>query len=346
MDSKGLEATRTAQPSGPASATPAVAMPTATPATEIPTRTAIPAAGQVPVTGLPAHNTIAGQTAATVLASNAARGVPGIQMRTAGDASAANNPVIDTPQSEEAGGDSELTTKSTSKATGVNLAAAQAGQSTNHTGSANTTADAVLTAASNIKETPVLPDMPARAHDLLAQSNAPGASQNGAAAAFGSELKTVSHPSPGTETAAARSTPNAAASQVAVQINRAVQDGQDKFVVNLKPANLGKVSVQLEVGHDNRIIAVIAAERPETLELLQRDSRALELALKDAGLKADSGSLSFSLQEDGAEDTPLDDQSGSAHAIAVSHDGDDLDTLSTQNTSAYASGASGVDIHV
>ena len=192
---------------------------------------------------------------------------------------------------------------------------------------------------------PVLQDMAARSNDMPAQTNTPGANQN-SAAAFGSELKLAGDGSSAAESSAARNTPNAAASQVAVQINRAVQDGQNKLVVNLKPGTLGKVSIQLEVGHDNRVIAVIAAERPETLELLQRDSRALELALKEAGLKTDSGSLSFSLQGDGAEDSPPDNPSGSTHVIAVHQDGDDLDFLPTQNNHAYATDASGVDIHV
>ena len=69
--------------------------------------------------------------------------------------------------------------------------------------------------------------------------------------------------------------------------------------MNLKPASLGNISVDLEIGPDNRLIAVIAADRPETLELMQRDARALERALNDAGLKTDSGSLSFSLRGDG-----------------------------------------------
>ena len=194
---------------------------------------------------------------------------------------------------------------------------------------------------------PVLRDMAGHSSDVPAQTTTQGANQNSAtAAAFGGEMKLAGDASPAAETAAARTTPSAAASQVAVQINRAVQDGQEKLVVNLKPGTLGKVSIQLEVGHDNRIIAVIAAERPETLDLLQRDSRALELALKDAGLKADSGSLSFSLQGDGADDSPFDDQPGSNHAIAVPQDGDDLDGLPTQNTHVYATDASGVDIHV
>jgi hypothetical protein len=41
---------------------------------------------------------------------------------------------------------------------------------------------------------------------------------------------------------------------------------------------------------------MIIAERPETLDILQRDIRVLERALQDAGLKTDQNSLSFDLQ--------------------------------------------------
>ena len=44
--------------------------------------------------------------------------------------------------------------------------------------------------------------------------------------------------------------------------------------------------------------ALITAERPETLELLQRDSRLLERSLGDSGLKLGNDGLSFALKQD------------------------------------------------
>lgn len=90
-----------------------------------------------------------------------------------------------------------------------------------------------------------------------------------------------------------------ATEQVAVHISRAVQSGSDRITVQLKPASLGMITVELEVGHNNRLIAVVSADRQDTLDLLQRDARSLERALNDAGLKTDSGSLSFNLRGDG-----------------------------------------------
>jgi hypothetical protein len=85
------------------------------------------------------------------------------------------------------------------------------------------------------------------------------------------------------------------ADQVAVQITKAVGDGLDRITMQLRPEHLGRIDVQLDVGSDGRVSAVIAAHRPDTLNLLQRDASALARALQDAGLHADAGSLSFNL---------------------------------------------------
>jgi hypothetical protein len=86
------------------------------------------------------------------------------------------------------------------------------------------------------------------------------------------------------------------AEQVAVQIHKAADAGQDRINIKLYPADLGRVEVRLEWADDGALRAVISAERSDTLDLLQRDSRALDRALQDAGLKTDSDSLSFDLR--------------------------------------------------
>lgn len=88
----------------------------------------------------------------------------------------------------------------------------------------------------------------------------------------------------------------ALADQVAVQINKAAENGLDRINIQLRPADLGRVDVKMEVGHDGRVTAVISAERQETLDMLRQDSRILSQALQDAGLQADQSSLSFNLQ--------------------------------------------------
>lgn len=91
--------------------------------------------------------------------------------------------------------------------------------------------------------------------------------------------------------------------QVAVQIAKhAAPGGTSKFEIRLDPPELGRIEVRLEIHRDGQVHAILAADRPETLELLNRDSRGLERALQDVGLKADSGSLSFSLRQDTRRD--------------------------------------------
>ena len=85
--------------------------------------------------------------------------------------------------------------------------------------------------------------------------------------------------------------------QVNVQITKALENGLDKIEIHLKPANLGRVDVRMELSHDGRVQAVVTADNKDTLDLLQKDARELERALQDAGLQADSGSLSFGLRE-------------------------------------------------
>ena len=87
--------------------------------------------------------------------------------------------------------------------------------------------------------------------------------------------------------------------QVAVSIKNAASDGVDKISVQLRPEHLGRVDVKMEIGHDGRIQGVIQADTRETLDMLRQDSRALQQALKDAGLNADSQSFTFEHRDQG-----------------------------------------------
>ena len=81
-----------------------------------------------------------------------------------------------------------------------------------------------------------------------------------------------------------------------MQVQRALGQGTDRINIQLKPAELGRIEVKLEVAHDGKINAVIAAERSDTLDLLRQDARHLQQSLQGAGLNADSSSLSFTLK--------------------------------------------------
>ena len=53
----------------------------------------------------------------------------------------------------------------------------------------------------------------------------------------------------------------------------------------------------MEIGKDGILTANVIAEKPETLERLQRDVRGLEKVLQEGGLKTDNQSFNFSLKQ-------------------------------------------------
>ncbi|GLQ05855.1 flagellar hook-length control protein FliK [Sneathiella chinensis] len=85
------------------------------------------------------------------------------------------------------------------------------------------------------------------------------------------------------------------ADQVSQQVSQAVKEGNDRIKIQLNPSELGRVDVKLELGHDGRVMATIAADNQQSLDLLQQDSKTLERALQAAGFDTDSNSLNFSL---------------------------------------------------
>jgi flagellar hook-length control protein FliK len=87
--------------------------------------------------------------------------------------------------------------------------------------------------------------------------------------------------------------------QVSVQISKAINAGNDKILIQLKPAEMGRVDVQMEVSQDGRVTAVVSADNKSTLDLLQKDAKELQQALQQAGLQVDNESLSFNLREQG-----------------------------------------------
>jgi flagellar hook-length control protein FliK len=127
--------------------------------------------------------------------------------------------------------------------------------------------------------------------------------------------------------------------QISVNIGKAAKGGIERIQIQLKPENLGRVEVRLEVSHDGRVTAAVTADNRDTLELLKSDARGLERALQDAGLKADSGSLSFSLR---GHNTPARHDDGSAPKPPAAATGvgvaEDRDDPSVSRTATYPQG--------
>ncbi|MBN66300.1 MAG: hypothetical protein CMM94_01880 [Rickettsiales bacterium] len=105
--------------------------------------------------------------------------------------------------------------------------------------------------------------------------------------------------------------------QVGVTIKQAVNAGQDRIIVQLDPADLGRVEIKMEV-QDGRAHVVVTADSKDTLELLQRDARQLERSLQEAGIEADANEMEFNLQQ---ESQRGDEESEQAQHATRAYDG-------------------------
>lgn len=147
--------------------------------------------------------------------------------------------------------------------------------------------------------------------------------------------------------------PRQVTDQISVRISKALEDGTDRFTLQLKPATLGKVEVQMEIA-DGRLTAVVIADKPETLTLLQRDARGLEQALSDAGFDLGDGGLEFNLSDTGGRTHEEGEGSGAGnpmqHLLADGDDGDgdiDLDLqLLASDDPGITWTADGLDIRI
>lgn len=84
--------------------------------------------------------------------------------------------------------------------------------------------------------------------------------------------------------------------QVLEGMKSAIKSDTKTISLELRPDHLGKLEITLELDKNQYVSAMITVEKPETLDLLKRDSDALQKLLGDSGLKADSNSLNFNLQ--------------------------------------------------
>ncbi|MBY0408075.1 MAG: flagellar hook-length control protein FliK, partial [Rickettsiales bacterium] len=93
--------------------------------------------------------------------------------------------------------------------------------------------------------------------------------------------------------------------QVAFHVKTALQTGTSSIRIELDPGDLGKIDIKLTVEANGKTGVTVLVDNKQTLELLQRDSASLARALNEAGLSADSSSLSFNLRG-GQQETPQD----------------------------------------
>ena len=84
---------------------------------------------------------------------------------------------------------------------------------------------------------------------------------------------------------------------IAIQIAQKAQNGIKQFEIRLNPPELGRVDVRLEFGRDGQVTTHLIVEKPETLDMLNKDARQPERALADAGMDTGDDGLSFSLKD-------------------------------------------------
>ncbi len=99
------------------------------------------------------------------------------------------------------------------------------------------------------------------------------------------------------QTGNSQSLPAQTSEMIAVQIQRNASAKIDTFTLQLDPADLGRMDIELKFGNDGSLKAHLTVERPETLAMLQKDSVQLERLLQQSGLNTDGQSLSFDLRQ-------------------------------------------------
>ena len=148
--------------------------------------------------------------------------------------------------------------------------------------------------------------------------------------------------------ATAQALPSQTSEMIAVQIQRNAAAKVDTFTLQLDPADLGRMDIELKFNHDGSLKAHLTVERPETLALLQKDASHLERVLQQSGLNTDGQSLSFDLrqQSNGQEKRGLQTGSGSFDRGSITGAAETNDNATDSNIARGYIGPRGVDIRV
>lgn len=170
----------------------------------------------------------------------------------------------------------------------------------------------------------------------------------GATAATGPASQTAeTRQTAATQQARPATAPQKTMEQISVNISKAVSQGMDRISIQLRPAELGRVEVHLDVSHAGRVSAHVIVDRPETLDMLRNDARGLEKALQDAGLDTSAGDLNFSLRGENQEQADRNGQSmngGTNRAKADKDLEEQIQALTSQDYSAKPAADGRIDI--
>jgi len=104
----------------------------------------------------------------------------------------------------------------------------------------------------------------------------------------------------------------------------------------------------VNVDRDGNVTTHMVADRPDTLDLLRRDTQGLERALQDAGLKTSDNSLQFSLRDQAQQNqqNPREDQASGQPAAEDELATTIAATVIARDYGRYGLRPSGLDIRV
>lgn len=133
---------------------------------------------------------------------------------------------------------------------------------------------------------------------------------------------------------------------IAVIIAARSKDGEKHFDIRLDPPDLGRVDVRLSVDNTGKVQAHLTADKPQTLDLLQRDRTTLERSLKDTGLDLANNGLNFSLKGQDRQNGNAPAPMGGSTLAVTAVESNEADTNANTNISGLRAGRSHVDIRV
>jgi flagellar hook-length control protein FliK len=187
---------------------------------------------------------------------------------------------------------------------------------------------------------------PASPPSPFTATNLPG----GIGVAPGQPVSAVTLPSSIQVVPAGHDTSGAAASPdlnaLAIGIAAKSLSGSKQFDISLDPPELGRVDVRLTVDNAGKAQAHLAADKPETLQMLQRDSSSLERALKDSGIQLSNNGLQFSLKGQGGQGNGAQSGSGRSQPLALAAAAQTLSSAPIASSYGLAYSRAGVDIRV
>jgi flagellar hook-length control protein FliK len=133
---------------------------------------------------------------------------------------------------------------------------------------------------------------------------------------------------------------------LAVSIAAQSQSGAKEFNIRMDPPELGRVDVRLTVDSTGKAQAHLAADKPQTLDLLQSNSGTLARALKESGIQLGNNGLQFSLKGQDRQGDGSQQSSSRGRSLALTATASIAPAGESASLSGYMTSSTGVDIRV